>query len=74
MLINIGHISVHISSDGLFSTCFLCPTSADEWACVFRGGMGVVPHLDLNPDGTVVFVFVCVGACECVCVCVCACT
>lgn len=29
VLIDIKQVSVHVSSDGLFSTCFFCPTSAD---------------------------------------------
>lgn len=29
VLIDIEQVSVHVSSDGLFSTCFFCPTSAD---------------------------------------------
>lgn len=60
VLINIEQISVHVSSDGLFSTCFFCPTSADGRACVFRGSLEVVLHL-----------CVCLSS---VSVCVCACT
>lgn len=43
---------------------FFCPTSADGRS---EGGRGVVLHLDLTPDGTVV----CVSVCERVCLCVC---
>lgn len=82
MLINIEHVSVHVSSDGLFYTCFFCPTSADGRARLLRGSTGLCNTQILLLMGQLpvyVGACVCVRACFTVClctsvrVCVCAC-
>lgn len=60
--------SFHVSSDGLFSTCFSRPISADGKA--FRGRMGAVLHLALTFNRVLVWRAgvlgrVCVRACAC---------